>query len=122
MVRRHIDRTTYDPCTLTHVRPDRYVARHFLPLEHVARGTLRSRRVSPWKRGARDMKTIVLGAVLIGLLAACGGGSGSPDSGIQFPDGGTACDLFTQSGCAANEKCTWIRAAASPTSQVGKVG
>jgi len=68
------------------------------------------------------MKTIVLGAVLIGLLAACGGGSSTPDSGIQFPDGSTTCDLFTQSGCAAGEKCTWIRAAASPTSQVGTVG
>lgn len=72
------------------------------------------------------MKKIALGALLAGLLVACGGDKKSnPDVLIVTnPDApsSTTCNLFTQTGCATGEKCTWIRIAASTTQQLGKIG
>jgi hypothetical protein len=73
------------------------------------------------------MKNIAFGAMLVGLLAAgCGGSSKSnPDApGVVVidasPDGGSgACDPVAQTGCTTGQKCTWVRIAASTSSQVG---
>ena len=52
------------------------------------------------------MNKLALGASLIGIIAACGGGK------VQLIDAGAdapmACDPVAQSGCMAGEKCTWI--------------
>jgi hypothetical protein len=52
------------------------------------------------------MKNLALEALLVGALAACGGGK------VQLLDGGgdasIACNPVAQTGCMANEKCTWI--------------
>lgn len=87
------------------------------------------------------MKKLALGAVLAGFLAACGGG-GSGDDVVQPIDAradsttGTdagdtidapvslACDPIAppgMQGCAANEKCTWIRVQTTP-SIIGALG
>ena len=81
------------------------------------------------------MKKLALGALLAGFLAACGGG-GSGDDVVQPIDaradsttttdaGDTTdapvslvCDPLAPAGsqgCAANEKCTWIRVQTTPT-------
>jgi hypothetical protein len=72
------------------------------------------------------MRKIVLGALMFGLFTACGGGkSSNPDAPkIVIPDGsgsGGICDPIMQSGCATGEKCTWVRVAASTSSQVGQL-
>jgi hypothetical protein len=71
------------------------------------------------------MKKLALGALFVGLLAACGGGSGDNkikviDSSIDSPPVGT-CSPLTQMGCQASEKCTWIIDATDPM-YVGHVG
>src|SRR5690242_18098144 len=76
------------------------------------------------------MKKLVFGALLAGLVAACGGGSsGHPDGHIIIGDGDGGidatigiCNLITQTGCNAGEKCTWVRVAASDTQQLGQLG
>jgi hypothetical protein len=70
------------------------------------------------------MKKLALGALLVGLLVACGGGGDSKkvvivDSG--GPDGPTQCNPLTQAGCAAGEKCTWLLDALMPQ-YVGHIG
>jgi hypothetical protein len=70
------------------------------------------------------MKKLAFGALLVGLLAACGGGDKKNtvvvvDSG--GPDGPTVCNPLTQAGCAANEKCTWLLDAVMPQ-YVGHIG
>lgn len=68
------------------------------------------------------MKKLALG--LVGLLmAACGGGGGVKltDSGVDAP---TACNPIAQTGCMANEKCTWVidfdgSATADPIGHIG---
>lgn len=71
------------------------------------------------------MKKLALGTLMIaGLLAACGGDddvSVQPDASI---DGGGQCNPLGaagQQGCAANEKCTWIRIQETPE-RLGRVG
>lgn len=72
------------------------------------------------------MKKLALGALLIGLLAACGGGDEKNgkikplDSGVDGT-GPMVCNPLTQAGCAANEKCTWLIDATMPQ-YVGHVG
>ncbi|MBP9086293.1 MAG: hypothetical protein KBG15_09240 [Kofleriaceae bacterium] len=60
------------------------------------------------------MKKLVLGA-LFGILAACGGGGKSNvDGKIIITDGGVdggggdVCNVLADTGCQANEKCTWV--------------
>lgn len=57
------------------------------------------------------MKKLALGAVFIGLLAACGGGDDTMidviDAG-EGPDASQACNPVSQTGCGVDEKCTWI--------------
>jgi hypothetical protein len=67
------------------------------------------------------MKKLILGAVFA-LLAACGGGGDDdvtldPDAN-SGPDAAAACDPVAQTGCADNEKCTWIRV----TDTLGRLG
>jgi hypothetical protein len=69
------------------------------------------------------MKKLAFGALFVGLLAACGGGS---DSKIKIVDSSTidtpmACNPLTQAGCATGEKCTWLLDALMPQ-YVGHVG
>jgi hypothetical protein len=81
------------------------------------------------------MKKLAFGALLTGLLAACGGSDSNttPDGPRPIDaapgDGGSpidaapaACNVLTQDGCDPGEKCTWIRVAASPSSQLGQLG
>ncbi|HEY5945047.1 MAG TPA: hypothetical protein VIV40_06120, partial [Kofleriaceae bacterium] len=70
------------------------------------------------------MKKLAFGALFVGLLVACGGGSDSKkihtvDSG--GPDGPTQCNPLMQTGCAAGEKCTWLVDAITPQ-YVGHIG
>lgn len=87
------------------------------------------------------MKKLALGAVLAGFLAACGGGgSGDDVQPIDARSDGNntttdaadtidapvslVCDPIAppgMQGCAANEKCTWIRVQSSP-SIIGALG
>jgi hypothetical protein len=53
------------------------------------------------------MKNLILGAAVVALAAACGGG-GKPqllDANIDAP---VACNPVAQTGCMAGEKCTWV--------------
>jgi len=71
------------------------------------------------------MKKLALGALLVGLSAACGGGGGGGvkllDAGIDAP---TVCDPVAKTGCASGEKCTWIvdLDATASTGEVGHIG
>jgi len=57
-------------------------------------------------RRSSSMKKLALGALLTGLAAACGGGKVNLlDAGVDAPQ---ACNPIRQTGCKANEKCTWI--------------
>lgn len=71
------------------------------------------------------MKNVALGAILIGLLAACGGGDDGddvtidPDANTGGPDAASAaCNPVSQTGCATGEKCTWIEI----SDTLGKIG
>ncbi len=76
------------------------------------------------------MKKLVLGA-MFGLLAACGGGDESPDARIIVRDDGGgggidagnpgACNILTQTGCDAGEKCAWVRVQVSAATQLGQL-
>ena len=71
------------------------------------------------------MKKLALGALFVGLLAACGGGSDSKkinivDSSVDGT-GPMTCNPLTQAGCNTGEKCTWIIDATTPM-YVGHIG
>lgn len=68
------------------------------------------------------MKKLALGALFVGLIAACG----SSGNKIKVVDsngdtGPMVCSPLTQMGCQANEKCTWIVDATTPM-YVGHIG
>lgn len=69
------------------------------------------------------MKKLAFGALIAGLLVACGGDDGNGK--IVVNDGGMdaamVCNPLTQAGCAAGEKCTWIIDALMPQ-YVGHIG
>ena len=74
------------------------------------------------------MKKLALGALFVGLIAACGGNGDGPHkitldgSNGSGTDGGTPqCNPLMQTGCNAGEKCTWIIDATDPQ-YVGHVG
>jgi hypothetical protein len=71
------------------------------------------------------MRKIVLGA-LLGFLAACGSKSNTshPDTIVVIPDAPApgVCNPIMQSGCDTGQKCTWVRVAASTSSQIGQLG
>jgi len=66
------------------------------------------------------MNKLALGAVLVALFVACGGGDETKK--IVVPDtGNTTCDPLMQTGCATGQKCTWIVDATTPQ-YVGHIG
>src|SRR5262245_38931909 len=70
-----------------------------------------------------NMKQLVFGA-LAGFLVACGGGGGNnPIHVIDSGSGGSdmTCNVLTQTGCNAGEKCTWIHDQTNPT-PLGHIG
>ena len=70
------------------------------------------------------MKKLALGALFVGLLAACGGGSDNKKIMVVDSGGDTGpmvCNPLMQTGCQANEKCTWIIDATTPQ-YVGHIG
>ena len=72
------------------------------------------------------MKNLAFGALLVGLLVACGGGDDNKNTKIMPLDSGTVdtptqCNPLTQAGCAAGEKCTWFVDAVMPQ-YVGHIG
>jgi hypothetical protein len=66
------------------------------------------------------MMKLALGALLVGLVA-CGGGEDPILIDAPANDGGAACNPVAQTGCAPNEKCTWIIDQVVP-SEVGHIG
>ncbi len=70
------------------------------------------------------MKKLAFGGLFIGLLAACGGGDDGDisliDAGDETPDMSEACNPVAQTGCGADEKCTWITIDAA--NDVGTLG
>ncbi|HEY5924937.1 MAG TPA: hypothetical protein VIV11_24820 [Kofleriaceae bacterium] len=70
------------------------------------------------------MKKLAFGALLVGLLVACGGGSDSKKVMVidtAMVDTPMTCNPLTQAGCAAGEKCTWLLDALMPQ-YVGHIG
>jgi hypothetical protein len=69
------------------------------------------------------MKKLALGALFAGLLVATGacGGDDHPHITLDAGSGSTTCDPLKQTGCAANEKCTWLLDALMPQ-YVGHIG
>ncbi|NVB79177.1 MAG: hypothetical protein HOV81_12320 [Kofleriaceae bacterium] len=67
------------------------------------------------------MKKLALGALLAGLLAACGGDEHPKIIDSNTADTPTTCNVLTQAGCATGEKCTWLLDALTPQ-YVGHVG
>ncbi len=71
------------------------------------------------------MKKLAFGALLVGLLVACGGGSDKNKNVVVVDmmtvDAPGVCNPLTQAGCAANEKCTWLLDALMPQ-YVGHIG
>jgi hypothetical protein len=71
------------------------------------------------------MKNLILGAAVVALAAACGGGS-KPQLIDASIDAQMVCNPIAQTGCMANEKCTWlVDADANPatmTAEIGHVG
>lgn len=72
------------------------------------------------------MKKLALGALVVGLMmAACGGGGKVKlvDAGGDDDDDGppATCNPITQTGCNANEACTWFIDQDTPT-EVGHIG
>jgi hypothetical protein len=64
-------------------------------------------------------------AFLVSMVVGVGGlgGCGGDDDPITpVVDAAPPCDPATQTGCAAGEKCTWIRTAATATEQIGQRG
>jgi hypothetical protein len=68
------------------------------------------------------MKKLILGAAVAALGAACGGG-GLPPAPDGSLDVQLLCNPIAQTGCMADEKCTWvIDANANPTTGSGPIG
>lgn len=69
------------------------------------------------------MKKLALGILCAGILVVtgCGGGDGKPHITLDAGSGTGTCDPLKQTGCAANEKCTWLVDAIAPN-YVGHVG
>lgn len=67
------------------------------------------------------MKKLALGALLAGLLAACGGDDHPTIIDSKTADAPMQCNVLTQAGCAAGEKCTWLLDALTPQ-YVGHIG
>jgi hypothetical protein len=70
------------------------------------------------------MKKLAFGALLVGLFVACS--DPAKKDVIVIPDGtvdtgGPICNVLTQTGCNAGEKCTWIEDTAPPNS-IGHIG
>jgi hypothetical protein len=67
------------------------------------------------------MRNIAIGALLAGLLVACGKSSSHPDGPIIMTDDAPAagCDPVAQTGCETGQKCTWVRLQANTTTQTG---
>src|SRR5205823_11766044 len=71
-------------------------------------------------RGVEYMKKVAFGALIVGLLVACGGGSSKTSGKIKPLDGTVdttvmqVCNPVTQTGCAAGQKCTWVTDATTP--------
>src|ERR1041385_4057156 len=68
-----------------------------------------------------QMQKLALCALFVGVVVAAGcGGDDHPmikvDGSVQM-----GCDLFAQTGCGTNEKCTWLVDALTPQ-YVGHVG
>lgn len=73
-------------------------------------------------RGSWHMIKLGLGtALLIGLVAACGGDDGGPT--VKLPDGSVdmGCSPTDQTGCPAGQKCSWQIDAVTPN-YVGHTG
>ena len=75
------------------------------------------------------MKSLACLASLVVALAACGGGGDGPitviDAANNGDGGGLVCDPLAPAGaqgCAANEKCTWIRVQGTSPNILGKLG
>src|SRR5690348_1019149 len=70
------------------------------------------------------MRTLALVAMVVGLAMSCGGGDDGKKI-LPFPDANDGplepCNLLTQAGCAAGEKCTWLVDAMIPQ-YVGHIG
>lgn len=68
------------------------------------------------------MKNLILGAAVLALAAACGGGS--KPTLIDAPvDAIPTCNPIAQSGCKAGEKCTWVvDVDANPTTMADEIG
>jgi hypothetical protein len=65
------------------------------------------------------MSKLALGALFAGVAAACSGGTDSSrDAG---PGAVLACNPIAQTGCMANEKCTWI-VDVDPTPNANEIG
>ncbi|HTJ44676.1 MAG TPA: hypothetical protein VL463_21370 [Kofleriaceae bacterium] len=76
------------------------------------------------------MRKLAFGALLAGLLVACGSKSNSHpdvqinpniDAGFDAPMA-QVCNPVAQSGCDAGEKCSWVRIQATATTQIGQLG
>jgi hypothetical protein len=65
------------------------------------------------------MKNLALGVLLVGLLVACGGEDKKVS--VVTPDAKMQCNPLANTGCAANEKCTWLLDALMPN-YVGHIG
>jgi hypothetical protein len=66
------------------------------------------------------MMKFALGALFAGLVA-CGGGDAPILIDAPNDATGAVCNPIAQTGCAANEKCTWITDQVTPT-EVGHIG
>jgi hypothetical protein len=69
------------------------------------------------------MKKLAFGALLVGLLAACGSSGNNKIMLIDSNDvdGMDTCNVLTQTGCNTGEKCTWFEDATTPT-PLGHIG
>lgn len=68
------------------------------------------------------MKNLILWAAVVALAAACGGGS-KPLLIDASTDALMVCNPIAQTGCMANEKCTWlVDADPNPTTMTAEIG
>src|SRR5690349_20966254 len=66
-------------------------------------------RPAEGKLKGAQMRKLAMGALVVGLFAACNNGK-KPVKIIDGPPGDTSmvCNVLTQSGCATGQKCSWI--------------